>query len=461
MAKKQRILVVDDEKGVRDLLEAMLEKKGHDVTCLADAESALQAVEKEDPDLIITDLRLPGMAGEELVEMLKQKRPSLPVVVISGFGKTKDVVEVIKRGAENYLPKPFTPEDLEVVVFKALEKRRLLAENERLKKEVLGRNDPSLVGRSKALEKVLQRIQKFAASDAPVLITGESGVGKELAAWGIHAASTRSGKPWVVVNAGALPPNLIEAELFGVKKGAFTGAGETRGGLFQEAHGGTLFLDEIAEVPMESQAKLLRVLETGEVRALGDSRSHKVDVRVLAATNQDLEKMVEQKAFRKDLFYRLSVLPLPIPPLRQRAEDIPLLADHFLKGLSKGRTGPLKLSTEAMKWLMSQNWPGNIRELKNLLERSALLAAGPEIKLQDLDHPASGEGKSPKAGGLFREAKKLKVNSFEKEYLTQLLSDCQGNVSKAALRAGLARRNFQLLLKKHRLNPSSFKKRLP
>ena len=316
-----------------------------------------------------------------------------------------------------------------------------------------------MVGRSKALEKVLQRIEKFAASDAHVLITGESGVGKELAAWDIHASSGRAAGPWVVVNAGALPPNLIEAELFGVKKGAFTGAAETRPGLFQEADGGTLFLDEIAEVPLESQAKLLRVLETGEVRALGDTRSRKVDVRVIAATNQDLERMVEHKTFRKDLFYRLSVLPLSIPALRQRAEDIPLLADHFLKVLSQGRPSPLRLSAEALKWLMSQDWPGNIRELKNLLERSALLAAGPEIKLQDLDPPAPAEGSYPRAGGLFHEAKKQKVNSFEKEYLTQLLSECQGNVSKAALRAGLARRNFQLLLKKHRLSPSGFKKR--
>ena len=311
------------------------------------------------------------------------------------------------------------------------------------------------------MDRVLQRVQKYAASDAHVLITGESGVGKELAARDIHFSSARAKGPWVVVNAGALPPNLFEAELFGVKKGAFTGATETREGLFQAADGGTLFLDEIAEVPVESQAKLLRVLETGEVRALGDSRSRKVDVRVIAATNQDLERMVEDKAFRKDLFYRLSVLPLSIPPLRERMEDLPLLVDHFLKDFSKGRTAPKKISTEALKWLMSKSWPGNVRELKNILERSALLAGGTEIKVQDLGLSIPGEKSPSGGGGLFREAKKQQVKTFEKEYLTRLLNDCQGNVSKAALQAGLARRNFQLLLKKHRLNPVDFKKRRP
>jgi DNA-binding NtrC family response regulator len=450
--KKQKILVVDDEKGIRDILNDMLESMGYEPRCVGDAESALTALAREPYSLLITDLRLPGQTGDDLLKKVKASNPTLPVVVISGYGSTKKIVDVIKHGAEDYLSKPFTPEDLEVVVFKALEKHRLLEENKNLRNQITDAYKGFMVGTSPAIQKVGQLIQKFAPSDANVLILGESGVGKELAARAIHDSSSRAKKQLVQVNAGALPANLFEAELFGVKKGAFTGAQESREGLFQAADGGTLFLDEIAEIPMESQAKLLRVLESGEVRLLGDSKPRKVDVRVIAATNQNLEEMVEQKTFRKDLYYRLSVLVLTVPTLRERLSDSPLLTDYFLKGY-QAKT-PKRISSQALKWLVSQPWPGNVRELKNHLERAKLLAGGAEIQPSDLALPSA---ENQAQGGAFRQAKRVQVQAFEKNYLANLLRESGGNVSHAARSSGLARRNFQLLLKKYKLKPDAFR----
>jgi len=447
--------VVDDEKGIRDILNDMLEAMSYDPLCVEDAESALAVLPKDHYGLVITDLRLPGKSGEEFLKKVKTAYPTLPVVVISGYGSTKKIVDVIKNGAEDYLSKPFTPEDLEVVVLKALEKRRLLEENQNLRNQITDGQKGFMVGTSPAIRKVGQLIQKFAPSDASVLILGESGVGKELAARAIHDLSSRAEKPMVIVNSGALPANLFEAELFGVKKGAFTGAQETREGLFQAADGGTLFLDEVAEIPLESQVKLLRVLESGEVRMVGDSKSRKMDVRVIAATNQNLEEMVERKLFRKDLYYRLSVLVLPVPSLRERLGDIPLLTDFFLKSRLKDGQTPKRVSTQAVKWLLSQRWPGNVRELKNQLERAKLLAAGSEIQPSDLALPQTAENNGPR--GPFRQAKQAQVRSFEKNYLANLLRESKGNVSQAARSSGLARRNFQLLLKKYKLKPNAFR----
>ncbi len=447
--------MVDDEKGIRKILEAMLEKKGYEAFGAEDAEQALDALSRETFALVITDLRLPGLSGEELLAELKLRFPNIPVVVISGFGNTKNIVEVIKRGAEDYLSKPFSPEDLEVVVLKALEKNRLLTENERLRREISGGASP-LVGKSQGITRVLEMIEKFAASDAPVLITGESGVGKELAARAIHEMSPRSKGPLVQVNAGSIPNTLFEAELFGVKKGAYTDARESREGLFQAADGGTLFLDEIGEVPLESQSKLLRVLDSGEVKVVGDSRSRKLNVRIVAATNQNLEEMVETQTFRKDLFYRLSNLWVNIPPLRERLEDIPALTEFFLSKMKFQKKIPPKISPEAFKWLLAQKWTGNIRELKNVLERAVLLSNQTEIFPENLILP--GGKQSPEVGGLFRQAKKRQMEVFEKEYLVTILKEFKGNVSKAALKAGMARRNFQSIVKKHGLNPAHFRR---
>ncbi len=456
MPEKEKILVVDDEPGVRQLLKALLEQKGYRATCLERAEDAVEILGRERFSLILTDLRLPGMKGEELVAWMKRQRIRTPVIVISAFGDQSKIVEVIRRGADDYLSKPFKPEDLEIVILKSLAKNRLVAENEKLRKEISGGALGGMVGRSRPMENVFQILRKLAASSYTVLITGESGVGKELAARAIHELSPRAQGPFVQINAGSLPVSLFEAELFGVLKGAYTDAVQSRDGLFQAAHGGTLFLDEVAEIPMEVQAKLLRVLESGEVKVLGESRSKKVDVRVVAATNRDLNAMVEAGQFRKDLFYRLSVLPISIPPLRERREDIPLLVDCFLRRQESLGNEQKHLSVEGIKALVSHSWPGNVRELKNTLERAILLADGSEIDAEDLFLPLRADGLA--YGGKFREAKREHLQAFEKNYLSQLLRQSAGNVSKAALEAGLARRNFQNLLKKHHLKPSAFKK---
>lgn len=367
--------------------------------------------------------------------------------MISAYGGTKSVVEVVKRGAEDYLAKPFSQEDLELVVFKALEKSRLLEENARLRRELKGEvNLQEMVGSSKPMRAVFQMIRRLAESPSHCLINGESGVGKELAAKALHALSPRAKKPFVQVNAGALPATLFEAELFGAKKGAYTGATEDREGLFQSADGGTLFLDEVGEVPMESQAKLLRVLESGEVKVIGESKAHHVDVRVIAATNRDLNAMVEEGKFRRDLYFRLAVLPLSLPALRERLEDLPFLADAILK--RSVQSGPRKsLSPASLKALMSYAWPGNVRELKNVLERATLLSNSDIIEPEDLIFTATSSHQS--ILGPFRQAKLRQVEEFEKGYLREALKAHGGNVSKAAEESGLARQNFQVMMKKY------------
>jgi DNA-binding NtrC family response regulator len=446
VANKAKILVVDDEPGVRNLLKTMLARKGYLPSTASSGDEALVLLAKDNFDLVITDLRMPGIPGEELVARVKIARPQLPVVVISAYGGTQSVVEVVKRGAEDYLAKPFNQEDLELVVFKALEKHRLLEENARLRRELKGEVElEHMVGVSAAMRKVFQMLRRIASSSSHALITGESGTGKELAARALHNLSPRAKGPFVQVNAGALPATLFEAELFGAKRGAYTGADEDREGLFQAAHGGTLFLDEVGEVPLESQAKLLRVLESGEVKVLGESNSRRVDVRVVAATNRDLAAMVEEGSFRRDLYFRLAVLPLSLPPLRQRVEDIPLIAESILQRV---QSGPRKtLSPEALKSLTAYAWPGNVREMKNVLERAALLGAGAQIEVEDLVFSSAQAGSLP--GGPFRKAKQRMVEDFEKAYLKEALKNNGGNVSKAATESGLARQNFQAMMKKY------------
>jgi len=451
---KPFILVVDDEEGVRELVKAGLGRKGYRVAAAASAEEALAMLEREEPDAVITDLRMPGLPGDELVARLKRERPLLPVVVISGYGSMQSVVEVIKKGAEDYLPKPFTPQDLEVVALKAVQKRRLLTENERLRRELSGQSRLGLLGKGKAMREVLGLIERLAPSDATLLITGESGSGKELAARAIHQLSTRAKGPFVEVNAGSLPATLFEAELFGAKKGSYTGADSNREGLFQSAQGGTLFLDEVGEVPMESQAKLLRVLESHEVKAIGDTKSVKVDVRVVAATNRDLQAMVESGKFREDLFFRLNVLPLRMPSLRERMEDLPLLADAFLQRFAPKGQAPKHLGALALKALLAHRWPGNVRELRNVLERAALLAASEELQPGDFLFATAEKSALPMGG--YQQAKHAVLESFDRQFVTQALKEHRGNVTRAAEAAGLDRKNLQVIIKKYGLVPKDY-----
>jgi len=448
--ERANVLLVEDEEGLRELLKAALTRQGHRVRAVASAEDALKAVAAQEPEVLLTDLRLGGMSGEELLKRIKRLKPQLPVVVLSGYGKAKDIVEVIRAGAEDYLSKPVDPAELQVVLLKALEKNRLLKENERLRLELAGRAAglAGMLGKSKAMREVFNLVERLAPSNATVLVTGESGAGKEGVARALHQLSSRSAGPFVDVNAGSLPAGLFEAELFGAKKGAFTGASETREGLFQAAHGGTLFLDEVGEVPLESQAKLLRVLENHEVKMVGDTKARRLDVRVVAATNRDLAAEVKAGRFRSDLYFRLSVLPLRVPPLRERMDDLPLLAEHFLQRFSvKGKRK--QLSAAATKRLLAHAWPGNVRELRNVLERAALLAAKDEIGPEDL-YLESG-GSKPLPSGPFMQGKRLVVEAFEKDYLVRILEEHAGNVARASKAAGMDRTDFRLLLKKHGL----------
>jgi two-component system NtrC family response regulator len=450
------ILVVDDEPGVRHLLKKMLELRGYAVATAADAGQALKAIEKRAPNLVITDLRMPGMPGEKLVAHLKAAYPAVPVVVLSAHGDPRAIVEVIKSGAEDYLAKPFAEEDLELVVLKALEKHRLLLENERLRR-ALGQPAAGafgLVGSSALMRRTVAAIQRIAQSGGQVLVSGESGTGKELAARALHTLSPRSRGPYVDVNAGAIPSALFEAELFGAKRGAYTGAEEDRSGLFVAADGGTLFLDEVGEIPLETQAKLLRVLETGELRPLGESRARAINVRVVAATNRDLLAMCKSGQFRKDLYYRLSVIPLRMPALREHLEDLPELVAHFLGQAGSGGRAP-RVSAEAMRALMRHDWQGNVRELKNVLERARAFAQNGVIEEADLVMDFGGQDKAPASD--LQEAKKANAKSFELQYLTGLLKANQGNVSKSAKAVNMDRRNFHALLRRHALDPARFK----
>lgn len=445
------ILVIDDEKGIRTLLTAMLGRLGYEVKAVPTAEAGLKQIEARDWDLVITDLRLPGLPGQALVAQLGKSHPSLPVIVVSAYGGTREVVEVVRQGAVDYLAKPFMDTDLELAVAKALRQQSLLRENERLRREASRAPDPSegLVGRSPAFRKLMVSLQRIAAGAGTVLLQGESGTGKELAARAIHARSPRKDGPFVAVNAGAIAANLFEAELFGARRGAYTGSEEDRPGLFRAAAGGTLFLDEVGEIPLGLQAKLLRVLETGEVRAVGENRSRPVDVRVVSATNQDLQAMVAQGTFRKDLYFRLSVLPLRLPSLAERREDIPLLAEQLLRRLA-GTAKPATLSAEAARALMAQSWPGNVRELKNALERATLFATEGVIQVADLvfggEQPLARRASTP-----LRLAKQRAADAFERQYLADVLRAADGNVSGAARLAGVERRNFQALLRRHHL----------
>jgi two-component system response regulator HydG len=380
-----RVLVVDDQKNMRTTTGILLRQAGFEVAEAEDGAAAIQRLGSESFDVVLTDLRMGPVDGMEVLRGALESAPSTQVIVMTAFGTIESAVEAMRRGAYDYLAKPFKGEELLLRVEKALERRRLLGEMSFLAGEFRARYGlEHIVGRSQALREVLERVVRVAPTDATVLLTGESGTGKELVARALHAASGRAQHPFVPVNCAAITETLLESELFGHAKGAFTGAVRTRRGLFEEASGGTLFIDEISETTPAFQAKLLRALQEGEIRRVGESAPVKVNVRIIAATNQDLKKAIAEKRFREDLFYRLNVVPLRIPPLRERPEDIPLLAAHFLRRHNH-RTGQNKtLAAEALQRLAGHPWPGNVRELENMVEQAAALSAGPEIRASDI-----------------------------------------------------------------------------
>jgi len=382
----RRVLVVDDEENIRLVLRTLLKKQGYDVEVADGGESALKALESFDPDVILTDVRMPRMGGLDLLATLKAKQHPATVIVMSAYGNVDLAIEAIKAGAYDYVSKPFKPDEIVLALRKAEERETLRRENRALREQIQKDNQyESILAKSREMLEIFRTISKIADFKTTVLVTGESGTGKELVARAIHARSSRKGQPFVAINCGAIPENLLESELFGHRKGAFTDASSDRRGLFEEATGGTLFLDEIGELPQNLQVKLLRVLQEETIRRVGESKDVKVDVRIIAATHRDLTADVKAGRFREDLFYRIHVLSIHIPPLRDRREDVNLLIDHFVtRNNARLGTNIRGMSPEVRRLLLEYAWPGNVRELENTIERAMVLADSDIIQDGDL-----------------------------------------------------------------------------
>jgi DNA-binding NtrC family response regulator len=417
----------------------------------------LKLLEREQFDLVISDLKMPEMDGVELLKKIKENWADTEVIIMTGHGTVNTAVAAMKLGVYDYIEKPFTPDTLNIIVEKALERKQLHLENIRLKHEIRTRYIKNVIGKSPAMEKVFKLISTVAPTSSTVLITGESGTGKELIARAIHYNSPRQSNPFVVVDCGTISESLMESELFGFLKGAFTGASETRKGLIEAANTGTLFLDEIGNLPPPLQAKLLRVLQEREYRPVGSKKSVSVDIRFIAATNMDIKAMVKDGTFREDLYYRLNIFPIQVPALRQRKEDIPLLAYHFLTRFSEELGREVKnISAQAMSILINQDWPGNVRELENAVHRAVLLCEGNTITP---GHLAFIEvKKSPDVPRTIEELKRAKKNlraksieKIERSFLVDALQRNDWNISRAARDVGMQRTNFHSLLKKHRI----------
>jgi DNA-binding NtrC family response regulator len=442
------ILIVEDEARMRRLLELDLSEAGYQTFSSADAEKGLDLLRREQIDLVLTDLKLPGLGGLEFLQAAKRLNGALPVVVMTAYGSVETAVEAMKAGASDYVLKPFALAEMRLVVQKELDVRHLREENRNLR-EALGRqyNHANIVARSPKMQEVLALVERVAATPSTVLIGGESGVGKDLIAHLIHQRSSRSSGPFVKINSTAIPENLLESELFGYEKGAFTGATASKPGKFELSDKGTLFLDEIGDVPPATQVKLLRVLQEREFERLGGTRTIKVDVRLIAATNRDLRAALEQGTFREDLYYRLNVVPIDIPPLREHKEDIPDLANLFLIRLGQQSQKKLEgIKPEALRKLMDFHWPGNVRELENIVERACALAPGPFIEASDIqiDHVAgrNHSGQSP----LLPEGKTL--DQWEDELIREAYRRANGNKSEAARMLGLSRNALRYRLEK-------------
>jgi len=447
MSPTARILVVDDEQHVRRVLEVMLQRQGYQVTTADCGRAALEAFAAEVFDLVILDLRMPDLDGLEVLRRLRSQDPQATVVMITAYASVQTALEAMKQGAFDYIGKPFQEDEILLVAQKALERRRLLVENQALRAEVLGRYDfGNIIGQSPAMQRVFAVMRKVAPTQATVLITGESGTGKELVARALHYNSPRRHKPLVAVNCAAIPATLLESELFGAAKGAYTGANHTRKGLVEEAHGSTLFLDEVGELPLEMQAKLLRVLQDGELKRVGENTTRRVDLRIIAATNKDLAQEVRAGRFRQDLFYRLSVIPIQLPPLRQRQGDIPLLARHFLeRAVKRHGLSPKRLAPQALELLEAAEFPGNVRELENLMEQAAVMSEGDIIQPQDLPLAPAGSAQGvrvmvPPEEEDLKKVLKATARSAEEQVIRRVLERTGGNRTQAAQRLGISRR---------------------
>jgi DNA-binding NtrC family response regulator len=442
------ILIVEDEAKMRRLLELNLGEDGFKTLSSADAETALQLLRSELVDLLLTDLKLPGISGLELLQRVKQQNSALPVVVMTAFGSVETAVEAMKAGAADYVLKPFSLSEIRMVVKKELDVSRLREENRSLR-EALGEkySHPNIVAQSAKMQEVLAIVERVAPTNSTVLLGGESGVGKDLIARAIHEKSRRASGPFIKINSTAIPENLLESELFGYEKGAFTGATTSKPGKFELADKGTLFLDEIGDVPSATQVKLLRVLQEREFERLGGTRTVKVDVRLIAATNRDLRAALEDGTFREDLYYRLNVVPIDIPPLRDHKDDIPDLVNLFLRKFAKDAARPVAtISREAINILLSHHWPGNVRELQNVVERACALAQTASLGAADI-HLDTTRNRPPTAADRFL-PDGMTLDQWEDEMIREALKRAAGNKSQAARLLGLSRNALRYRLSK-------------
>jgi len=453
----EKILIVDDEQSMRDVLSIMLKRAGYGVTTASDGEEAVGHIHKEIFDLVITDLRMPKMGGLDVLKTVKASSPETVVLVITAFASAESAVEAMKHGAYDYLTKPFQVDEVQLIIRNALERRRLSTENMLLKREMASQSSFSrIIGQSDAMQRVFEVIKKVADSKSNVLIGGESGTGKELVARAIHYNSSRAQMPFVTVNCSAVPETLLESELFGHMKGSFTGAVSNKAGLFEVANGGTIFLDEIGDTTPTIQVKLLRVIQEREFRRVGGTQDVKVDVRIVAATNRDLEKAVAEGAFREDLYYRLDVIPIKIPPLRMRTGDIPLLVSHFLEKFAGESGKPVPAITqEALHVLLAHEWRGNVRELENVIERVVAFSTGGSVTDADirgwLHKTISPQQVVPTdlpEDGLDLEGL---INSIEKDLLLKALERSQWVKKRAARLLRLNTRSFRYRLEKYEI----------
>ncbi|MFA5353223.1 MAG: sigma-54 dependent transcriptional regulator [Thermodesulfovibrionales bacterium] len=453
-----QILVVDDEEIVRQSCLRVLSPEGYIVDTAENGLEALKRLREMHYDLVLTDLLMPGPSGMELLQEIKEAWSDTEVIIITGYGTVKTAVDALKYGAYDYIEKPFTPEELVNVVDRCLEKKRLLIENMRLRSEINALYSlDNIIGGSKAMQQVFSLMASVSSTASTVLITGESGTGKELFARAIHYNSARREQPFVVLDCGTIPENLMESELFGHLKGSFTGAVATEKGILETANRGTLFLDEISNLPLALQAKLLRVLQEKEFRPVGSKKSVSLDIRFIAATNRDLAEMVREGSFREDFFYRLNVFPLNLPPLRERREDIPGLAYHFLHkyGKEMGRDLP-HISADAMRRLVSHNWPGNVRELENIIQRAVIICDGRMIKPEHIMLPSNGHSALPRTVEELKLVKKglrlRSIEDIERGFLVAALERNSWNITRAAQEVGMQRTNFHALLKKYNVS---------
>lgn len=444
------ILIVDDEISIRQSLEGILQDEGFQTAFAATGEEALSMIQGEDPDLILLDIWMPGIDGLETLKQIRQLRPNQLVIMMSGHGSIETAVKATRLGAYDFIEKPLSLEKVLLSIQNAMQIGQLVAENQALKEKI--RLDYEMIGDSPAIRKLKKQIEIAAPSSGWALITGENGTGKELVARAIHQQSARATKPFIEVNCAAIPEELIESELFGHEKGAFTGATAARKGKFDQANGGTLFLDEIGDMSLKTQAKILRILQEHKFERVGGNRTIEVDVRVIAATNKDLEEEIKEGNFREDLYFRLNVLPFTVPPLRERKEDIQRLTEHFLDFFCSKESREIKsISAAALTALSNYNWPGNVRELKNLIERLVIMTPEQLIERTDLPHAITndvamtqGEQDSPKDfPDSFREAKEM----FEKQFIREKLQQNSWNVSRTAEEIGLERSNLHRKIK--------------